>query len=119
MQHLQYGINSLSEFAIARRLPLLRGTCRHIISPCLLIDRRLAIFPTSDWPRLRFGPQADRARVINAFIVLSLIICVMLSDAKLQYLTYCIQGGLVAEWSACWTQAQKGLGLNRSRDAVV
>jgi len=27
-------------------------------------------------------------------------------------------GGSVAEWLACWTQAQKGLGLNRSRDAV-
>jgi len=28
------------------------------------------------------------------------------------------QGGSVAEWLACWTQAQKGLGSNRSRDAV-
>jgi len=28
------------------------------------------------------------------------------------------RGGSVAEWLACWTQAQKGLGLNRSRDAV-
>jgi len=27
-------------------------------------------------------------------------------------------GGSVAEWLACWTQAQKGRGLNRSRDAV-
>ena len=26
------------------------------------------------------------------------------------------QGGSVAEWLACWTQAQKGLGSNRSRD---
>jgi len=25
---------------------------------------------------------------------------------------------LVAEWLACWTQAQKGPGSNRSRDAV-
>jgi len=29
-----------------------------------------------------------------------------------------VQGGSVAEWLACWTQAQKGLGSNRSRDAV-
>jgi len=29
-----------------------------------------------------------------------------------------ITDGSVAEWLACWTQAQKGLGLNRSRDAV-
>jgi len=28
------------------------------------------------------------------------------------------QAGSVAEWLACWTQAQKGLGSNRSRDAV-
>jgi len=28
------------------------------------------------------------------------------------------QGGSVAEWFACWTQAQKGLGSNHSRDAV-
>jgi len=27
-------------------------------------------------------------------------------------------GGLVAEWLACWTQAQTGPGSNRSRDAV-
>ena len=27
-------------------------------------------------------------------------------------------GGSAAEWLACWTQAQKGLGSNRSRDAV-
>ena len=28
------------------------------------------------------------------------------------------RGGSVAEWLACWTQAQKGPGSNRSRDAV-
>jgi len=27
-------------------------------------------------------------------------------------------GGSVAEWAACWTQAQKSLGSNRSRDTV-
>jgi len=26
--------------------------------------------------------------------------------------------GSVAEWLACWTEAQKGLGSNHSRDAV-
>ena len=29
-----------------------------------------------------------------------------------------IEGGSVAEWLACWTQAQKGPGSNRSRDSV-
>ena len=28
------------------------------------------------------------------------------------------RGGSVAEWLACWTQAQKGPGSNRSHDAV-
>jgi len=27
-------------------------------------------------------------------------------------------GGSVSEWLACWTQAHKGPGSNRSRDAV-
>jgi len=29
-----------------------------------------------------------------------------------------LNGGSVADWLVCWTQAQKGLGSNRSRDAV-
>ena len=33
-------------------------------------------------------------------------------------LLYVTTGGSVAEWLACWTQAQKGLGSNRSLDAV-
>jgi len=32
--------------------------------------------------------------------------------------SYTVRGGSLAEWLACWTQAQKGLGSNRSRDAV-
>jgi len=34
------------------------------------------------------------------------------------FLFYSLRRGSVAEWLACWTQAQKGLGSNRSRDAV-
>jgi len=41
----------------------------------------------------------------------------------LKHFTYsffaCLLGGLVGEWLACWTQAQKGPGWNRSRDAVL
>ena len=41
------------------------------------------------------------------------------SNALLQYYTATgAEGWLGAEWLACWTQAQKGLGSNRSRDAV-
>ena len=31
---------------------------------------------------------------------------------------YLSNGGSVAEWLACWTLAQKGLGSTRSCDAV-
>ena len=34
------------------------------------------------------------------------------------YLFRDLEGGSVAEWLACLTQAQKGLGSNRSHDAV-
>jgi len=42
------------------------------------------------------------------------------SLVPLFFLTHSVYttGGLVAEWLACWTQAQKGPGSNRSRDAV-
>jgi len=41
-------------------------------------------------------------------------LCDTNSFEALQYL----QGGSVAEWLACWTQAQKGPSSNRRRDAV-
>ena len=34
------------------------------------------------------------------------------------FLSSSCRSGSVAEWVACWTQAQKGPGSNRSRDAV-
>ena len=34
----------------------------------------------------------------------------------LTYLLTCV--GSLAEWLTCWTQAHKGLGSNRSRDAL-
>ena len=37
---------------------------------------------------------------------------------KIFYSVTCKPGGSVAEWLACWTQAQNGPGLNGSRDAV-
>jgi len=53
------------------------------------------------------------------------LICKGGSDAASGY-QYCSNlsiiivalGGSVAEWLACWTQAQKGSGSNRSHDAV-
>jgi len=32
--------------------------------------------------------------------------------------THTQEGGSIAKWLACWTQAQKGLGSNHSRDTV-
>jgi len=37
---------------------------------------------------------------------------------QLMYIAYALQCGSVAELLACWTQALKGQGSNRSRDAV-
>ena len=45
----------------------------------------------------------------------------MLQDTSYYYLYGWLVYGLVgsvAEWLACWTQAQTGPGSNRSRDAV-
>ena len=74
MQRLQYEIDSLSKFTIARRLPLLRGTLRHIISPMPSLRLALPSFP-SDCLCLRLGPPADRAHVINDCIVLYCTVC--------------------------------------------
>ena len=40
------------------------------------------------------------------------------TEPRIYILFVCDMGGSVAEWLACWTQAQKGPGSNRSRDAV-
>jgi len=62
------------------------------------------------------------ATTVNAFPVMSVI---ALSDSRdnsvrdeINDIGSLSQGGSVAEWLACWTQAQKGPGSNRSRDAV-
>jgi len=34
------------------------------------------------------------------------------------HMYYDLRGGSVAEWLVCRTQVQKGMGSNRSRDAV-
>jgi len=37
---------------------------------------------------------------------------------KSQFIILIVLGGSVAKWLACWTQAEKGPGSNRSHDAV-
>ena len=45
------------------------------------------------------------------------MIAAQLTEMK-KLMLYWLMGGSVAEWLACWTQAQKGPGSNRSHDAV-
>jgi len=46
------------------------------------------------------------------------VVAVMIQAMPPMNIGYLIEGGSVAGWLACWTQVQKGLGSNRSRDAV-
>jgi len=53
------------------------------------------------------------------FTVLSFLVYIVLYFKLCFCLFYVAYwGGSVAEWLECWTQAQKGLVPNRSRDAV-
>ena len=79
-----------------------------------------------DWARGRAGGWAQH-RSEAWFPSPDAMRCSFLGDglgdraAILGYLNPCalkIMGGSVAEWLACLTQAQKGPGSNRSRDAV-
>ena len=44
--------------------------------------------------------------------------CFATENRSVAFYLLIVLGGSVAEWLACWTQAQKGLGSNRNRDAV-
>jgi len=44
--------------------------------------------------------------------------CINYGRNLVNYTCCMLPGGSVAEWLACWTQAQKGLCSNRSRDVV-
>jgi len=58
---------------------------------------------------------SSRSRTINHSLSL---LYVSLGLSAFFYPSPSIGGGSVAEWLACWIQAQKGLGSNRSRDVV-
>jgi len=59
--------------------------------------------------------RCSRTFIIIATAFQSLPLDVALS---VPFLHHTPLGGSVAEWIACWTQAQRGPGSNRSRDAV-
>ena len=48
-------------------------------------------------------PEYSRYKTVCVLLIIALLI---------------VAGGSVAEWLACWTQAQKGPGSNRSHDSV-
>jgi len=47
-----------------------------------------------------------------------LFICLRVKESQSMTGDNVDAGGSVAEWLACWTQAQKGPGSNRSSNAV-
>jgi len=66
--------------------------------------------------------RAPEVRLVN-FLSISVSISnthtgVCAFNGPLSWTTQVSQSGSTAEWLACWTQAQKGPGSNRSRDAV-
>jgi len=75
MQHLQYGINSISKFVKAHRLPHLREALSRIIFPVPSFRPALPSFPLVSL-HLRFGPPADHARATLLMILLCCIVCI-------------------------------------------
>jgi len=61
-------------------------------------------------------PVTVLLNVLGQLLVFLSDLAVLLFSTALMKM--CIGGGSVAEWLACWTQAQKVPGSNHSRDAV-
>jgi len=68
-----------------------------------------------------------RRQVSVARVTRTLLVTALSANPRTHARTHAVQScdfkyvnivGSVAEWLACWTQAQKGPGSNRSRDAV-
>ena len=79
-----------------------------------VLKENSGIFKNKGRPISLSGTMSKTPDVEKFFLRLSIVeTCYRLSLTLVD-----AQGGSVAEWLACWTQAQKGLGSNRSRDAV-
>ena len=57
--------------------------------------------------------------MMHVILYFVITFCWARSFVTMYLLASITQGGSVAECLACWTQAQKGPGSNRSRDAVA
>ena len=85
--------------------------CRKFLRASLLVCNRIV-----KWPKiillLKLLALAAVCLLLEFFVMQ-----VMISVRRLHHGNVQLSGS-IAEWLACWTQAQKGLGSNRSRDAV-
>jgi len=74
-------------------------------------QRFLSVLPTI-WRRKTTGIDTEQ----NGVTVALCTVCEIRAKSRSNWDR--LLGGSVAEWLARWTQAQKGPGSNRSRDAV-
>jgi len=84
-----------------RAEPALTRSLAHSLLLLLLLLLRALASPAMRQPRTCSPPPLDFQQFIFFYHTLEPM------------------GGPVADWLACWTQAQKGPGSNRSRDAVM
>jgi len=103
----QKGIMSGNEAWKERKCFQASTECRQRRRRDHVVRQTVANCRSGDWE----GPAADgRQRIAGQFAYLYCSTWIESSHAR-------VVGGSVAEWLACWTQAQKA-GSNRSRDAV-
>jgi len=94
----------------------MRGACSTLIDPpvrrqCKLMNCNCACSIS----KLNYRSTSSPIE----FIMTDLLTCFRYAGLLPPFIgTARMVGGSVAEWLACWTQAQKGPGSNRSRDAV-
>ena len=105
----------------------------------LILDVKIGPTSTDHWTLAGLCSLMSRLTLTDSYIAFRLFItlslclyvcvpvCVFLSaiiSSELHvrsspiFCAFTYGGGSVAEWLGCWTQAQKGPGSNRSRDAV-
>jgi len=64
------------------------------------------------------GPRLKKRRTAYALLLSAGVSGCICRTQRYGTFSLTYLGGSVAEWLACWTQAQKGLRSNRNRDAV-
>ena len=102
---------------------LLRGdrqkACRHLLRDYY---QSLCKHLLQDCKELR-GVEKHNRRILQVGTTSTVLVIPHLTrahafDGPCSGITRVTKGGSIAEWLVCWTQAQKGLGSNHSREAV-